>query len=154
MIEHSPLATARHLSQLLLAAADLSREVFAEIAEHIGVPVHLARALCLLQDAAPMNELATKLACDKSYITPLADDMESLDLVKRVPGKDRRTKLLALTPKGVAVRDALETQIALRSPVMERLNDVDRATLESILTKLIPSSSPPNPPLSAAAIRG
>ncbi len=141
MTSQSHLTTARHLSQLLISAADLSREIFADIANEIGVPVHIARALCALEDAAPMSDLATALACDKSYITPLADDMESLDLVKRVPGTDRRTKLLALTTKGFSVREAMEVQIARRSPVMASLSEPDRAALEGILRRLVSSPS-------------
>lgn len=137
MSSSNALATARHLSQLLLAAADLSREIFADIAEEAAVPVQTARALCLLDGAAPMTQLASKLECDKSYITPLANQMESLGLVARVPGSDRRTKLLALTSLGSSVQAALGEQIAQRSPVITALNADEREVLEQLLTKLI-----------------
>lgn len=137
----SDLVVARHLSQLLLAAANRSRDEFAEIAEEIGVPVQLARALCVLEDSAPMTELAAKLDCDKSYITPLADQLEAMGLINRVPGNDRRTKLLTLTTRGKSVRDAMEEQIAKRSPVVASLDESDRVELERILTKLVPHES-------------
>ncbi len=136
MSSHGQLDAARRLSQLLLSAADLSREVFAEIAEELAIPVQAARALCLLEGAAPMSELATKLACDKSYITPLADQMEALGLLTRVPGNDRRTKFLEMTPQGKSVQAALEEQIALRSPVIASLDAEERDTLEKLLSKL------------------
>lgn len=131
------LSTARHLSQLLLSAADLSRDIFAEIADEAGVPVQTARALCLLDSPAPMSQLATKFACDKSYITPLAAQLEALGLVTRTPGSDRRTKLLELTPHGISVQTALGNQIARRSPVIASLSDDERETLELLLTKLL-----------------
>lgn len=137
----SELLVARHLSQMLLAAADRSREEFAGIAQELDIPAHLARALCILEDAAPMTELATRLECDKSYITPLADQMESLGLVNRVQGRDRRTKLLALTARGKSVRNLLEDQIAERSPVIVSLDEAERVELERLLRKLVPHES-------------
>ncbi len=143
MNEENPLEVARDLSQLLLAAADLSREVFAEIARDLDVSVQHARALCLLDGTAPMAELATKLACDKSYVTVLTDQMEGLDLVKRILGIDRRFKLLELTPKGTALRQELEYRIALQSPVMVSLSALERGALERLLAKILPERPRP-----------
>jgi DNA-binding MarR family transcriptional regulator len=97
MSEDKFLAEARELSQMMIDAADLSKDIFANIAQELNVPVSLARAICLLENPAPMTELAARLSCDKSYITSLADQMEGLGLINRVPGADRRTKLLELT---------------------------------------------------------
>ena len=132
------LAEARRLSQMLLDAAELSKNRFAQIADEIGVPVHLARAICLLETAAPMTELASKLACDKSYITPLADQMEKLGLVDRVADvKDRRIKLLELTAKGRLVRERLGERVAQLSPVMVSLTASERANLEKMLMQIL-----------------
>jgi DNA-binding MarR family transcriptional regulator len=136
MPAHSKLLEARRLSQLLLSASELSREIFAQIAGEVGVPVQVARALCLLEGPISMSELATKFTCDKSYITPLADQMEEKGLLERVPGTDRRTKLLNLTPHGISVQTKLETQIAKRSPVMVSLTPSERESLEQLLARL------------------
>lgn len=136
MAARTQLLEARMLAQLLLSATELSREIFAEIAGEIGVPVQVARALCLLEGEIPMSELAAKFTCDKSYITPLADQMEEMGLIERVPGTDRRTKLLTLTPQGEDAQARLEAQIALRSPVMVSLTPAERETLEELLAKL------------------
>jgi len=141
MNEDNPLDVARGLSQLLLAAADLSREAFAEIARDLDVSVQHARALCLIEGTAPMTELAAKLACDKSYITPLTDQMEAQGLVNRIPGTDRRFKLLELTPKGTALRQELEYRIAQHSPVMLSLNALERGALERLLKKILERDS-------------
>lgn len=136
MTTPSKLLESRRLSQLLLVATELSREIFSQIAGEIGVPVQVARALCLLEDKLSMSELATRFTCDKSYITLLADQMEEMGLLERVPGEDRRTKFLALTPTGEDAQARLETQIALRSPVMAALTQSERKQLEQLLVKL------------------
>lgn len=136
MTSRTQLLEARRLAQLLLSATELSREIFAEIAGEIGVPVQVARALCLLEGDISMSELATKFTCDKSYITPLADQMEEMGLVERVPGPDRRTKLLTLTDHGGNVQAQLENQIARRSPVMVSLTSTERTTLGHLLEKI------------------
>ena len=137
MNEQAPLAVARRLSQLLLASADLSRKVFADIAEEVGVHVPVARALCALEGVAPMAELATTLACDKSYVTPLVGQMESLSLVTRMAGEDRRVKLLKLTARGEGIRESMEQKIAALSPVMVSLDREERVELERLLAKIL-----------------
>ncbi len=131
------LSESRNLSELLLSSSDLAREIFANIASDLDIPVSVARALCLLEKPEPMSGLAVKLRCDKSYITPLTDQMESLGLVERVPGADRRIKMLELTSTGEATRDKLESQIALLNPVMTGLTKAERITLEALLQKVV-----------------
>ena len=131
------LAEARELSHLMIDAADLSQDVFANIARELNIQVSLAKAICLLETPVPMTELAARLACDKSYITPLADQMESLGLINRVPGADRRTKLLELTPKGKAMRISLGEKVAEFSPAMVALNAAERAIFLKLLIKIV-----------------
>ena len=130
------LGEARQLSKLLMASAEISRGIFAAIANELGLPVPIARALCELDEPQPMTGLAERLACDKSYITPLADQMESLGYVNRVPGADRRIKVLELTATGQKVRDELERQIAQRSPAMASLTSSERSQLSALLQKV------------------
>jgi DNA-binding MarR family transcriptional regulator len=131
------LSESRNLSELLLSSSDLAREIFANIASDLDIPVSVARALCLLEKPEPMSGLAVKLRCDKSYITPLTDQMESLGFVERVPGADRRIKMLELTSTGEATRDKLESQIARLNPVMTGLTKAERITLEALLKKVV-----------------
>ena len=130
------LSEARNLSELLLSSSDLSRGIFAEIAGGLEIPVSVARALCTLENSESMSGLAVKLRCDKSYITPLTDQMEAMGYVKRVPGPDRRTKIIELTNKGQIARATLETEIAKLSPMMNRLTKSERETLRSLLEKV------------------
>ena len=137
MDSNKQMEVSRQLSHLLVLSADLSKSVFAEIAASLNVPVHLARAVLFLEEPAPMNDLSQKLACDKSYITQLADQLEDLDLIERVPGEDRRTKLLSLTPTGKALRTKLAKAAGSKSPIMKALNDDERAKLSVLLGKLL-----------------
>ena len=91
-----------------------------------------------------MNELSQKLACDKSYITQLADQLEELELIERVPGADRRTKLLSLTATGKRLRSKLAKAAGSQSPVMTSLNAEERATLSVLLRKILNQESVPH----------
>ena len=130
------LSESRSLSELLLSTSDLAREVFAEISAGLEVPVSVARALCTLEKSESMSGLAVKLRCDKSYITPLTDQMEALGFVNRVPGPDRRIKMIELTKKGEVARNKLEEEIAKLSPMMNRLTKTERQTLRALLEKV------------------
>src|SRR6266542_4968938 len=105
------LEEAARLSQMFIDITDKAKADFAEIVATLGLPVHLARAVLMLTTPAPMRDLAERLACDRSYITNLADQLEERGLVTRIPGEDRRVKLLQLTPAGVALRDRKSTRL-------------------------------------------
>jgi len=136
MAEDSLLQEARLLSELLLDSSEHAREIFTSIAAELEVPVSIARALCAFEGPALMSELASKLHCDKSYVTTLVDQLEELSLMNRVPGADRRTKVLELTAKGTSLRNKLESRVAKLSPAMQALNAAERKTLEGLLSKI------------------
>jgi DNA-binding MarR family transcriptional regulator len=133
----NPQEEARRLSQMLIHVADKAKQDFASSAAECGLPVHLARAVLMLDHPAPMRDLAERLACDRSYITNLADSMEARGLVTRVPGKDRRVKLLQLTASGKALRQQLSADVGRRALVLRRLSDAERRTLEPLLERLL-----------------
>lgn len=129
-------ADTRRLSQLLVGIAERAKADFAAVVEPLGLPVHLARAVLLLDTPAPMRELADRLCCDRSYITSLADQLEERDLIVRVPGEDRRVKLLSLTPDGIALRDRIADTVTERSMVQVRLTGAQRKALLPLLEVL------------------
>lgn len=122
---------------MLVDIANQSKADFTEIVEALALPVHLARAVVILDEPAPMRDLADRLACDRSYITNIADKLEERALVERVAGSDRRVKLLALTPEGRAMRKQISDAVAERSMVLTRLTDEQRATLTPLLQALL-----------------
>ena len=131
------MVEARRLSGLLIHVAEQAKAEFAESVADFDLPLHLVRAMMSLDQPAPMRELADHLACDRSYIPGLADQLEERGLVTRVPGEDRRVKLLELTAEGRDLRDRLADAVAGRSMVLQRLTPDERRTLEPLLRKLL-----------------
>jgi DNA-binding MarR family transcriptional regulator len=131
------LEESRLLSQLLVDVAEQAKADFAEAVAPFGLPVHLARALLLLTAPMPMRDLACHLGCDRSYITALADRLAARGLLERVPGEDRRIKLLALTGEGQSLRDQISAAAVEQSMVLRRLTDDQRATLTPLLETLL-----------------
>lgn len=131
------MVEARRLSALLIHVAEQAKAEFAESVSGFDLPLHLVRAMMSLDQPAPMRELADHLACDRSYVTGLADQLEERGLVTRVPGEDRRVKLLELTAQGRDLRDRLADAVAARSMVLQRLTPEERKSLEPLLRKLL-----------------
>ncbi len=137
MISSATIDEARRLAQLLLGAAQRAQSEFAVIAAELTIPVAIARVICQLSEPIALHQLAATMACDKSYITPLADQLEALGLGIRLPGPNRRSKVLQLTAQGEAMRMRLEAHIAARSPVMTALNEHERDILSDLLAKIV-----------------
>ncbi len=133
----SRLEEAGRLTQMLIHFAEEAKADFTRIAAGFDLPVHLARAVLALENPEPMRELAERLTCDRSYITNLADQLEERRLVSRVPGGDRRVKLLQLTRTGRSLRDRLSTAVAEEALVLRRLTAADRKSLTPLLEKLL-----------------
>jgi DNA-binding MarR family transcriptional regulator len=136
-----PLAEARRLASLLVRAGEQVKADFAITVAPFELPLTTARALLLLDEPAPMRSLAEGMACDQSYITLIADDLEKRGLVTREPGVDRRVKVLTLTKTGAVTRAKLSRAVAQRSPIMARLDADDRATLDRLLTTVLADPS-------------
>jgi DNA-binding MarR family transcriptional regulator len=129
-------AEAGRLSQLLIAIAEEAKGDFMDTVGAYGLPVPLARVLVLLSTPAPMRDLADQMHCDRSYITSLADQLEERGLITRIPGTDRRVKLLTLTEDGVGLRDKISAAVAERNMILRRLTDDERRTLAPLLERL------------------
>jgi len=90
----------------------------------------------------PMGRLAETLACDASNVTGLVDRLESRGLLRRRPSaRDRRVKVLQLTPAGSRLRAQLLRQTAGRSLPLARLSFDERRTLVRILEALVDERS-------------
>ena len=122
---------------MMIHVTEQAKADFVEIAASLGLPVHLARAVVLLSTPAPMRDLADQLACDRSYITGIADQLEDRGLVERVPGTDRRVKLLQLTRKGATMRNRISDTVADRALILRRLDDDQRKALRPLLEALL-----------------
>ncbi|HUK36445.1 MAG TPA: MarR family transcriptional regulator [Vicinamibacterales bacterium] len=88
--------------------------------------------------AVPMGQLANRLACDASNVTGLVDRLESRGLIRRRPSdRDRRIKVLQLTPAGLRVRDLLVERMSTPPPILDRLSPRERDVLVRILERLL-----------------
>ena len=84
-----------------------------------------------------MRELAGHLDCDTSNVTGLADRLETLDAIERVPGEDRRIKLLRLTSRGKRLRTQLAQRVATGSTGTAKLTPTERKQLAALLDRLL-----------------
>ncbi|MEU7866912.1 MarR family transcriptional regulator [Dactylosporangium sp. NPDC049140] len=139
--QEARFAEAGRLAGMLVEIAEQAKAEFADTVAELGLPVSLARAIVLLTTPAPMRDLAEHLACDRSYVTNLADQLEQRGLLTRVPGQDRRVKLLALTDAGMAVRNEIFAAVAQRNMILRRLTDAERRSLAPLLERLLDDSA-------------
>ena len=131
------IAEARRLSRLLVSAAEQAKLRFTVAVEPLGLPVQLARTLLALDAPATMGELADQLGFDPSYITGLADQLEDRGLIERVPGADRRVKILQLTANGHERREQVFAAVNGSLTITQRFTPEERATLAALLERLI-----------------
>ena len=92
-----------------------------------------------LQPDAPikLTDLASKLRCDNSNVTGIADRLEAAGLAERLPHPtDRRVKTLVLTERGSEVRGLYQERLwRTRPPRSRRLSDDDATALVEILQR-------------------
>ena len=90
----------------------------------------------------PMSRLAETLSCDASNVTGLVDRLESRGLVRRqLSPRDRRVKVLHLTPTGTRLRAQLLRQMTGGSLPLSRLSRDQQRTLVKILEALVDEKS-------------
>lgn len=110
---------------------------FADVVAELGLTPLQARAVLWLERPSAMRGLADHLTCDASNITGLADRLEELGVVERIPGEDRRVKLLRLTRRGIALRADVVEHLARGSTVTARLTAAERRQLAALLDRLL-----------------
>jgi len=86
----------------------------------------------------PMSELAAAMFCDASNVTGIADRLEDRGLVeRRGADHDRRVKMLALTPEGVAVREQIVARMQQPPKGLTELSAADQRTLRDVLRRAL-----------------
>lgn len=131
------LRRAHQLSRRLIAVAERAKTDFATVVGEFGLTPVQARAVLWLGDPAPMGDLAEHLQCDPSNVTGIADRLQRLGLVVRVPGQDRRVKHLSLTTEGERLRAELGRRVAAGSTVTALLDESEQDQLRTLLDKLL-----------------
>ncbi len=108
-----------------------------------GLTPNDARALWGLEpdSGRPIGSLARDWGCDPANATFIIDRLEDAGLAKRGPSdRDRRVKLVTLTPKGAATKRALLREYRKPPPAFRDLPPKDLRVLVAILAKLQPST--------------
>lgn len=116
-----------------------------QVTQETGLPLAPVRALLVLpldDTNLTMRQLARRLGCDNSYVTPLVDALEKRGLAVRQPHPtDRRIKVIVLTERGQEL--ARRVQLADTTPPapFSALTGAEVATLCELLRKLDTSGS-------------
>ncbi|WP_072314905.1 MarR family winged helix-turn-helix transcriptional regulator [Agrococcus sp. Marseille-P2731] len=137
MTDLDALQETRELAMLTHRAAALAGADLMRAAQPLGVTGSMARVLLLLDEPMPMRRIAERLLVDASYVTGVADELESCGIAVRTTGSDRRVKLLAATPAGVEIRARLVKAVTSESTAMQALDAMERAQLRSLLARLV-----------------
>jgi DNA-binding MarR family transcriptional regulator len=86
----------------------------------------------------PMGELAASLACHAANVTGLVNRLESRGLVARRPSdRDRRVKVLVLTPTGARLRALLVERMMAPPAALRRLSAREQRALVQMLERLL-----------------
>jgi DNA-binding MarR family transcriptional regulator len=88
-----------------------------------------------------MSELADLLLCDASNVTGIVDKLEARGLAQRVPGEDRRVKMLTLTAAGKAQYDEFQERLFEPPEWLLKLSKDDQRTLRDILQRALAATS-------------
>lgn len=139
-LDFSPMGTIGRLGRLHLHVRRAVEAVF----ERHGLGVGEFDVLAALRRSGPPYEampsgLARSMMLSPAGMTNRLDRLEDAGLVERRadPG-DRRSTLVALTDLGLrAVDAAVEDHVANEAALLTALTDAERATLDSLLRKLL-----------------
>ncbi|MBU3064609.1 MarR family transcriptional regulator [Nocardia sp. NEAU-G5] len=92
------------------------------------------KALLAAQDPVPMRRIADHLHAEPSNVTMIIDRLEDRGLVERRPAPgDRRVKLVAATPAGLAIAADLRARMPFAAAPLARLTTEQRQSLRELL---------------------
>jgi DNA-binding MarR family transcriptional regulator len=101
-------------------------------------------ALFKLDEVMTMKELAKHMSCDPSFVTTIVDTLEKRGLARREPSlKDRRVKNLVLTGEGIAAKERMMRELALRMPWCYALNEKERHIFLALIQKMLAAGTEP-----------
>lgn len=111
------------------------------VARRMELPAFCLKALHMLNAPMAMKDLGQRIHCDPSFVTAIADMLDSHGLGCREPdSRDRRVKRLRLTPKGYELRERVEHELFSRLPWSDALDVNERAELLRLLLKILAAS--------------
>jgi DNA-binding MarR family transcriptional regulator len=100
-------------------------------------------AMFKMEGGLAMKDLSSRMGCDASFITTIADNLEKRGFVRREPSqRDRRVKNLVITADGAAAKERLLAHVANRMPWCYALNDEERRCFLTMLQKMLDTPRP------------
>ncbi|MBX3389268.1 MAG: MarR family transcriptional regulator [Phycisphaeraceae bacterium] len=140
-----PVAAARaEVVELLFSYVERLRAHFESVAAARELTAVQAKVLMFLGDAEPMRCIADNLGCDPSNITGVVDRLQDRGLLTRSEDpKDRRVKILHVTPAGKKLREVIGSELFRDVPGMNMLSRSQVADLRNLLSSLC-SDAPVN----------
>jgi DNA-binding MarR family transcriptional regulator len=111
---------------------------FEDLARRFSLPAFCVKALHMLGTPMAMKELGQRFHCDPSFVTAIADTLDSHGLGRReTDAKDRRIKNLLLTAKGMQLRERVERELHDCMPWAGALDADERKCLLGLVRKMI-----------------
>ncbi len=130
---------------LLLAVMDSFKGHFVAALEAFDLPTSQGHLLMCLRGPEAMSGLARTMGFDASHITLIVDRLQERQLVERRPDEsDRRVKRIAITDRGIAVREEIRNSLSASLPPLSRLTDAQRRQLRDLLATAV-GVTPPTP---------
>ncbi len=141
--EDSAPALNRDILDALTTLVKQAGTVGHTIADGFGIAPHDLLALFKIEGGLAMKELAQRMSCDASFVTTIADTLESRGFLRREASqRDRRIKNLVLTPEGMAAKERLMAQLAAKMPWCYALDDAERQCFLGLLRKMLDTPGP------------
>jgi len=115
--------------------------------ERLGTPLAKGRSkvmalLMLAEEPRSLAEIADAQRIDRPYATAIVDQLEALGLAERSADvSDRRRKLVALTPAGLAAAVTAREIIATPPAALTELTADELAQLAALLSRLAARST-------------
>lgn len=103
-----PLLLGNQICFAVYSTAHAFNRVYKPLLDKLGLtyPQYLVMMVLWERDGVPVKDIGEKLFLDSGTLTPLLKRMEAADLLERTRStQDERQVLIALTPKGHALRE-------------------------------------------------
>jgi len=119
----------------------ISTAVFADRMAVLGVEITPVQFAALSTIAATPGidqaSLAGSIAYDKATIGGVVDRLETKTLIRRMTSpRDRRARVLSITPQGTALLEKLQPQVAgLQTDILSGLDSAERTRFLALLEK-------------------
>jgi DNA-binding MarR family transcriptional regulator len=136
-------AVNRDILDTLTGLVKLVGGVAQGIASEFDIAPHDLLAMFKLDGVLSMKELAQQMGCDASFVTSVADTLERRGFARRAPSqRDRRVKNLVLTEEGIAAKERLMRELAVKMPWSYALDDGERCCFLALLKKALNGARP------------